>query len=77
MFTLSAQNANGQQVNLIYGPIAAGRIYTPQFRTNLTSGPWETLTGFSGPTTNNNQVIITDLNATDSSRFYRVGISLP
>ena len=76
-FVLSDQNLNGQQLNRIYGPIAAGRIYTPQFRTNLVSGVWETLTGFSGPTTNNNQATITDLNATDTSRFCRIGISLP
>ncbi|PYM11064.1 MAG: hypothetical protein DME18_14985 [Verrucomicrobia bacterium] len=67
---------NGQK-NLIYGPIAAGRIYTPQFRTSLVSGAWGALTGFSGPTTNLNQVTITDLNATQTTRFYRIGISLP
>ena len=77
VFTLGAQNVNGQQLNLIYGPIAAGRTYTPQFRTNLLSGAWAALTGFGGPATNNNQITITDPGATQTSKFYRIGISLP
>jgi len=64
-------------VNLIFSPIAAGRTYAPQFTPNLVSGAWGALTGFSGPTTNNNQATITDLNATQTTRFYRIGISLP
>src|SRR5207244_2446343 len=78
VFVFSVQNVNGHptHMNLIYGPIAAGRIYAPQFRTSLVSGAWGALT-FSGPTTNNNQVTITDLNATQTTRFYRIGISLP
>lgn len=76
VFVFSIQDANGQK-NLTYGPIAAGRTYAPQFRTNLVSGNWGALTGFGGPTTNNNQVTITDLNATQTTRFYRIGISIP
>src|SRR6267143_1425051 len=76
LFVFSIRNANGQQ-NLIYGPISAGRTYAPQFRTDLVTGAWGALTGFSGPTTNLNQFTITDLNATQTTRFYRIGISLP
>lgn len=75
VFVFSIQDANGQK-SLTYGPIAAGRTYAPQFRTNLVSGNWAALT-FSGPTTNNNQVTITDPNATQTTRFYRIGISFP
>ncbi len=79
VFVFSVQNVNNQPVqkNLIYGPIAAGRNYAPQFRTDLVTGAWAALTGFGGPTTNLNQVTITDLNATQTSRFYRIVISLP
>jgi uncharacterized repeat protein (TIGR03803 family) len=76
VFVFGIQNASGQK-NLTYGPIAAGRTYAPQFRTNLVSGTWGPLTGFGGPTTNNNQVTITDQNATQTTRFYRISISLP
>ncbi|PYJ61287.1 MAG: hypothetical protein DME24_06840 [Verrucomicrobia bacterium] len=79
VFLFTVQNVNGHptQMKLIYGPIVAGRTYAPQFRTNLVSGAWGALTGFSGPTTNLNQVTITDLNATQTFKFYRIGISLP
>jgi uncharacterized repeat protein (TIGR03803 family) len=77
VFVFSIQTVNSQQKNLIYGPIAVGRTYAPQFRTNLVSGTWAALTGFSGPTTNLNQVTITDQNATQTSRFYRIEISFP
>jgi uncharacterized repeat protein (TIGR03803 family) len=78
VFVLSVQNVNGQPTrrNLIYDPIAAGRTYTPQFRTNLASGAWKALTGFSA-STNINQATITDRSATQASKFYRIGISLP
>jgi uncharacterized repeat protein (TIGR03803 family) len=75
-FVFSIQDVNGTQKSLTYGSIAAGRIYTPQFRTNLLTGNWGPLT-FSDPTTNNNQVTITDPNATQTTRFYRIGISFP
>jgi hypothetical protein len=79
VFVLGIQNVNAQpaQRNPIYSPIAVGRAYAPQFRTSLVSGTWAPLTGFSGPTTNLNQGTITDLNATQTSRFYRIGISFP
>jgi hypothetical protein len=64
-------------MDLIYGPIAAGRTYALQFRTNLVSGAWAALTGFSGPITNNNQVTVTDPGTTQSVKFYRIAISPP
>jgi hypothetical protein len=79
VFVLKIASVNGQpnQKNLIFNPEVGGRIYTPQFRTNLVSGSWATLTGIGGPTTNVNQVTVTDLGATQTQKFYRVDISLP
>jgi len=79
IFLLKIANVTGQpsQKNLIFNPEVSGRTYTPQFRTNLASGAWATLTGIGGPTTNVNQVTLTDLNATQSIKFYRIDISLP
>jgi hypothetical protein len=79
IFVLKIAGVNGQpgQKNLIYNPIAGGRTYTIDFRTNLVSGSYTTLSGFSGLTTNGNQVTVTDLSATQASKFYRVHISLP
>ena len=65
------------QKNLIYNPIAGGRTYTPQFRTNLASGAYANLTGVSDPVTNVNQVTVTHLNASQTNKFYRIDISLP
>jgi hypothetical protein len=79
IFVLKIANVTGQptQKNLIFNPLASGRTYTPEFRTNLVSGVYTNLTGFSGPTTNINQVTITDLSATQPGKFYRIHISLP
>ena len=55
----------------------AGRTYTPQFRTDLVNGVWHPLTTFTGSVTNGNHVTITDINATQPAKFYRIDISLP
>jgi hypothetical protein len=79
VFVLEIAGVTGQpnQKNLTFNPEVSGRTYTPQFRTNLVSGAWATLTGISGPVTNVNQVTLTDLSATTTSKFYRIDISLP
>jgi hypothetical protein len=81
VFVLQIQNVPGQptQKNLLFNPVAAGRTYTPQFRTDMVSGTWATLTGIGGPTTNvpQAQVTVTDLSATQTQKFYRIDISLP
>jgi hypothetical protein len=79
IFMLKIAKVTGQptQKNLLFSPIATGRTYTVEFRTNLVSGGYSALPDFSGPQTNGNQVTITDLTATQSSKFYRVRISLP
>ncbi|HVM60705.1 MAG TPA: hypothetical protein VMV72_07545 [Verrucomicrobiae bacterium] len=79
VFVLKIASVAGQptQKNLIFNPEVSGRTYIPQFRTNMVTDAWATLTGFSGPTTNINQVTVTDLSATQTQKFYRVSISLP
>ncbi len=79
IFVLKIAAVNGQpsQKNLLYNPIAGGRTYTVEFRTNLVSGNYAALSGFSGPVTNVNQVTVTDQSATNQTRFYRIDISLP
>jgi hypothetical protein len=79
VFVLEIQSVAGQPShrNLIFNPVGSGRTYTIESRTNLLSGSYAALGGFSGPQTNANQVTVTDLNATQSSKFYRVHVSLP
>ena len=79
IFVLKIASVNGQpsQKNLIYNPVASGRSYTPQFVTNLPNAAWTTLSSISGPVTNVNQVTVTDLSATNQSKFYRIDVSLP
>ena len=79
IFILKVANVIGQpaQKNLIFNPIAGGRTYTVESRTNLVSGSYSTLPSITGPTTNGNQVTVTDLSATQTQKFYHVRISLP
>ena len=79
VFILQIASVNGQpsQKNLTYNPIASGRTYTVESRTNLLTGSYAALGSLGGPTTNVNQVTVTDLAATQTSKFYRVHISLP
>jgi hypothetical protein len=64
--------------NLLFNPVASGRIYTLQCCTDLVGGIWSPLTTSMGPVTNNsNQVTMTDTNATQPAKFYRVDIRLP
>ncbi len=63
------------QYNLIFNPWAKGRTYSPQFTTDLVSGVWLPLPGYTGPVTNGNQVMLTDTNAAAPQRFYRIDIN--
>jgi len=64
---------------VIYSPVLVGfgQTYTVQFTTNLVGGAYTNLTGFSGPQNSGTQATVTDLNATQPQKFYRVNISLP
>jgi uncharacterized repeat protein (TIGR03803 family) len=79
VFVLKIASVPGQpnQKNLTFNPLATGRTYTPEFRTDLTAGAYATLAGYSGPQTNSTEVSETDLNATQSSKFYRIRITYP
>jgi len=63
--------------SLAFTPMATGRIYTPQFNTDLVNGVWLPLATYTGPTTNGNQITVTDTNALSPQEFYRIDISLP
>lgn len=77
-FTLDIKSIAGQsgQMNLLFSPRWNDRTYTLQSRTNLLSGSWQPVTA---TITNDNGLVrtITDLNATDKSRFYQMQISYP
>jgi len=79
VFVLSVASVTNQvvQENLMFNPLATGRTYTPQFSTDLVNGAWSPLPGYTGPLTNGNQVTITDTNAIDLQRFYRIDITYP
>ena len=72
----SVTNQTSQE-NLLFNPLASGRTYIPQFSTDLVGGVWLPLPDYSGPTTNGNQVTITDTIAAPPQKFYRIDISLP
>jgi 1,4-alpha-glucan branching enzyme len=79
VFSLQIASVTNQtaQENLVFNPLASSRTYTPQFSTDLVSGVWLPLPGYSGPYTNGNQVMVTDTNALVPKEFYRIDISLP
>lgn len=79
VFVLNVAGVTDQptQFNLFFSPVCSNRTYTPQFSMDLVSSNWSPLTGYAGPVTNGNQVTITDQNATESNKFYRIDISSP
>jgi len=70
-------NETVTQPSVQFNPVLAGRTYKPQFSTDLVNDAWLPLTTFIGPVTNGNQVSITDTNATQPAKFYRIDISKP
>jgi len=79
IFTLSISNSVNQplQPDLSFGPAVAGRSYTLQYGTNLLAGVWSTLTGPIGQQTNSSGITISDTQAVQAQKFYRVQIALP
>ncbi|NQU12387.1 hypothetical protein HQ590_16450 [bacterium] len=78
VFRLETEDVPGQPTHqaLIATPAATGRTYTPWFTTDP-GGPWSPLLTCVGPVTNGNQITMTDTNAVDPRKFYRIVISLP
>ena len=76
VFTLSILPVPNQpaQTNLAFSPIVAGRSYTVEFSTDLTS--WNTLTG-AAQSDNTTLRTVTDLDSSGERKFYRVLISIP
>jgi hypothetical protein len=81
VFVLNIAPVTGQptQKKLTYNPIliGSGQVYTVQFATNLVGATYANLTTTSALSTNGSQVSLNDTQATQTSKFYRVNISLP
>jgi len=76
VFSLTATaSSNPPGVNLVFGPVASGHTYTPQFETNPTSANWQLLSNVS-MATNGGLITLLDTN-TLSANFYRLRISYP
>lgn len=75
-FRIEAVPGQPTRKNLVFSPRVAGRTYTPQYSVDLNVPGWDDLGGFSvldaGP-----QRTVTDLNATETNKFYRVRVTLP
>jgi hypothetical protein len=73
-----AGNQGGRAVrNVNFSPVVDGRNYTPEFSTNLTLGGWSPLTTYTGPVINGSHGTITDANAVEPAKFYRINITYP
>ncbi len=77
VFKIASVPSQPAAVNLLLGPTAAGRTYTPWFSTNPLSGGWWPLTTGAAPVTNGNQISITDTNTRLPQGFYQIEISGP
>jgi hypothetical protein len=77
-FLLSIAPVPGQpgQKNLIFGPMVSGRSYVVKTSPNLSPSSWNTLTG-GNVNDNADQRTVTDTNASESKKFYRVEIVKP
>jgi len=62
--------------NLVFSPRVAGRTYSVQYKLDLNTPGWDNLGGVpvldAGP-----QRTVTDMNATETNKFYRVQITMP
>ncbi len=78
VFRLLIESVPGQatQTNLIFSPRFADRIYSIESRLSLTAGQWNPLSGTSFSDDAETRTV-TDPNATDATRFYRVLITKP
>ncbi|HVM59504.1 MAG TPA: protease pro-enzyme activation domain-containing protein [Verrucomicrobiae bacterium] len=79
VFLLAISTVTNQpaDLELQFFPMANGRIYTPQFSTDLVGGVWLPLTTYIGPATNGDRISVTDTNPLPPGEFYRIEISLP
>ena len=77
-FRFRIESVPGQPTrkDLVFSPRVPNRIYAVHYKLDFNSPDWEKLDGFTvldaGP-----QRTVTDLNATETNKFYRVEISIP
>lgn len=76
-FALRNDPVAGQptQKKIVFSPIVAGRTYTVEFRTSLTSGTWQPLTGTTQTDAGSERTVTETTSATQ--KFYRVNVSKP
>ncbi|MEZ5385844.1 MAG: hypothetical protein R3F13_10040 [Prosthecobacter sp.] len=75
-FLLSTERVTGQ-INIVFGPVLAGRTYTVKSSLMLGAGAmWEDLTSFSTSDDGSTRTV-TDLDAGGTRKFYRVEITQP
>jgi hypothetical protein len=77
-FSVSIQPVPGQagQKQIVFSPLADGRTYTVLRKSSLADSNWE-VPGATTQSDDGQKRTVTDLNATGSSKFYRVQISKP
>ena len=77
-FNLTLAPVTGQptQKRAIFSPLVAGRSYTVEYRTSLTSGTWQPLTGTT-QSDNGAERTVTDTSAAGPTKYYRVNVSKP
>ena len=78
-FTLTVQSVPGQpaQKRLIFAPRLTDRTYTVTSKPGVAIGSYVPLANPSAPSDAGQQRTVTDLNASDPARFYRVEITKP
>lgn len=75
LFNVTIANTGASQRSVTFSPLAAGRSYTVEYRTNLFTGGFAPAAG--GMSGGGASQTFTDASATNSARYYRVRISLP
>ncbi len=76
LISIAAVPDQPQQKNIVFSPRLADRIYTMQTSTTLLGPSWTPLTTFT-LSDNGLTRTLTDTNATETRKFYRVDISKP
>ena len=75
-FRIEAVPGQPTHKNLVFSPRVPNRIYAVHYKLDFNATDWEKLDGFTvldaGP-----QRTVTDTNAVDTTKFYRVEISIP
>ncbi len=64
------------RINLVFGPVLAGRTYLPEWSADLSAGSWVPLTTTSQSDTGTERTV-TDTAATGARKFYRIHITTP